>query len=319
MLDKFRRKINYARISLTDDCNLKCIYCMPPEASNEKINYMGRLSFEDYQFIIKTITQLGISKIRFTGGEPLLYPNLMELIEFTSEECNVEDIAITTNGIGLYKVAKQLKDKGLKTVNISIDSLKEFKYKNITQGGDLKEVLKSMNECIKLGIKVKINCVLIDGINLEEVYDFMMMTKNMAIDVRFIELMPLGQGKHIYNKGYRDLSELINTIPTLIKLEDEEYSTSKYYKFNDGKGRVGIITPLSCSFCDNCNRIRITSHGKIKLCLHSAEEYDIREYINKPMLFKEFYKEIISLKPEKHSLLEDNTTQTSRCMYEIGG
>ena len=319
MLDGYERNIDYARISLTDKCNLRCVYCMPEDKVYENNLINHTLSFNDYKFIINGLSQVGIKKIKFTGGEPLLYPHLIELIKYAHYECNIDDISITTNGIGLNEIAYELKRSGLKSVNISLDSLKSYKYKSITRGGNLTDVLKSINRCLELGIKVKINCVGIKRFNDDEVYDFIEMANYYPIDVRFIELMPLGEGEYFYENGYFNISKLINDIDELYKIEDEKGSTARLYQAKYAKGRIGIITPISCQFCNTCNRIRITSDGKIKLCLHSNEETDIRYYLNKPMIFKEVLKEIILKKPDKHNLLESNSSDTYRQMYEIGG
>lgn len=319
MLDGYERNIDYASISLTDKCNLRCVYCMPEDKVYENNLINHTLSFNDYKFIINGLSQVGIKKIKFTGGEPLLYPHLIELIKYAHYECNIDDISITTNGIGLNEIAYELKRSGLKSVNISLDSLKSYKYKSITRGGNLTDVLKSINRCLELGIKVKINCVVIKRFNDDEVYDFIEMANYYPIDVRFIELMPLGEGEYFYENGYFNISKLINDIDELYKIEDEKGSTARLYQAKYAKGRIGIITPISCQFCNTCNRIRITSDGKIKLCLHSNEETDIRYYLNKPMIFKEVLKEIILKKPDKHNLLENNSSDTYRQMYEIGG
>ena len=319
MLDGYERNIDYARISLTDKCNLRCVYCMPEDKVYENNLINDTLSFNDYKFIINGLSQVGIKKIKFTGGEPLLYPHLIELIKYAHYECNIDDISITTNGIGLNEIAYELKRSGLKSVNISLDSLKSYKYKSITRGGNLTDVLKSINRCLELGIKVKINCVVIKRFNDDEVYDFIEMANYYPIDVRFIELMPLGEGEYFYENGYFNISNFINDIDELYKIEDEKGSTARLYQAKYAKRRIGIITPISCQFCNTCNRIRITSDGKIKLCLHSNEETDIRYYLNKPMIFKEVLKEIILKKPDKHNLLESNSSDTYRQMYEIGG
>ena len=319
MLDGYERNIDYARISLTDKCNLRCVYCMPEDKVYENNLINDTLSFNDYKFIINGLSQVGIKKIKFTGGEPLLYPHLIELIKYAHYECNIDDISITTNGIGLNEIAYELKRSGLKSVNISLDSLKSYKYKSITRGGNLTDVLKSINRCLELGIKVKINCVVIKRFNDDEVYDFIEMANYYPIDVRFIELMPLGEGEYFYENGYFNISNFINDIDELYKIEDEKGSTARLYQAKYAKGRIGIITPISCQFCNTCNRIRITSDGKIKLCLHSNEETDIRYYLNKPMIFKEVLKEIILKKPDKHNLSESNSSDTYRQMYEIGG
>lgn len=302
MLDEYGRKIDYAKIYLTDKCNLKCVYCIP-EDEVDKNNLMNdTLSLHDYKFIINGLSQVGIRKIRFTGGEPLLYPHLIELIKYTRIECNINDIAITTNGIGLDEMAYELKQSGVKTVNISLDSLKSYKYKSITRGGNLADVLKSINECLSLGIKVKINCVVINGFNDDEIYDFIDMTNHYPIDVRFIELMPLGEGKHFYEDGYFNITNYINKIDELSKIEDDIDSTAKLYKLDYAKGRVGVIAPLSSQFCNRCNKIKVTSDGKIKPCISSNEEIDIKYYLNKPMMFKEELKEAIYKKPQKYNL-----------------
>ena len=319
MLDKLNRKLDYLRISVIDRCNLRCVYCMPEDKVYENNLINDTLSFNDYKFIINGLSQVGIKKIKFTGGEPLLYPHLIELIKYAHYECNIDDISITTNGIGLNEIAYELKRSGLKSVNISLDSLKSYKYKSITRGGNLTDVLKSINRCLELGIKVKINCVVIKRFNDDEVYDFIEMANYYPIDVRFIELMPLGEGEYFYENGYFNISNFINDIDELYKIEDEKGSTARLYQAKYAKGRIGIITPISCQFCNTCNRIRITSDGKIKLCLHSNEETDIRYYLNKPMIFKEVLKEIILKKPDKHNLLESNSSDTYRQMYEIGG
>ncbi|HFG9165988.1 TPA: GTP 3',8-cyclase MoaA [Clostridioides difficile] len=319
MIDKYGRKIDYLRISLTDKCNLRCVYCMPPDVKFDK-NYINEnLRFEDYKFIIKAMAEQGITKIRFTGGEPLLYPKLNELIKFTKEECGINNIGMTTNAIGLSDRIFELEKCGLNKVNISLDSLKEYKYKSITRGGNLKDVLKSIESCLNLGIKVKLNCVAISGFNDDELKDFMFLTVKSPIDVRFIELMPLGEANRVYKKGYFNVKEMIEKIYGLYKVKNDEKSTAEYYMFKGAKGRIGIITPLSCSFCNTCNRIRLTSSGAIKLCLHSKEEIDIKPFLHKPLLFRESMKDIIKQKPEKHHLIENKCSDTNRRMYEIGG
>lgn len=319
MIDKYGRNINYLRISLTDRCNLRCIYCMPSDVEFRYEYVNDTLSTEDYKFIIKSMANSGITKLRFTGGEPTLHPGLNELIWFAKNECNINDIAITTNGLNLARIASTLKANGLNKVNISLDSLKVYKYKSITRGGDLTQVLDGINVCLKEGIKVKINCVAIKGFNDDEISDFIELIRYNPIDVRFIELMPIGEGQKIYKNGYINVHEMIESIDGLYPVPSEENSPAKYYQFKGAKGRLGVITPLSCSFCKECNRIRVTSNGKIKLCLHSKEEIDIKNYINKPLIFREVLKDIILGKPEKHNLVERQSSETTRKMYEIGG
>lgn len=320
MIDKYNREIDYLRVSLTDKCNLSCIYCMPSGVKLKDLDINQDMSFDDYKNLIKNFSKLGIRKIRFTGGEPLIYPYLDELINYTKEICGIDDICMTTNAIGLEERIKKLKDSGLRKVNISLDSLDEKKYKNITRGGSLKQVLASIDECLKLGIGIKINCVLIKNLNDDEIYDFIELTKTKNIDVRFIELMPLGEGEKIFKAGgYINLEDTLSQINGLDPIESNEKSVAHYFRFKRGKGKVGIITPMSCSFCSECNRIRITSNGYIKLCLHSDEEIDIRPYLKNENEFKEFINYKVMLKPKEHKLIENEKSETKRRMYQIGG
>ena len=317
MIDQFNREIDYLRISLTDKCNLRCIYCMPEDVENNyKINQMN---VEEYKTIIRVFSKAGIKKIRFTGGEPLVYKHLEELLEFTKTICNIENICMTTNGIGLLEKIEDLTKKGLNSINISLDSLNEYKYKQITGGGNLNKVLKSLEKCIDLGLKVKINCVLIKGINDDELNDFINLAKKKDIDIRFIELMPLGEGIKFFQDGYINLNETLAKFRNLDPIKVNEKSVAQYYKIENSKGRIGIITPMSCSFCESCNRIRLTSNGSIKLCLHSNEEISIKEYLKDENKFLEFINKIIYNKPEKHNIIKNEKSDTKRNMYQIGG
>lgn len=319
MIDNYGRKIDYLRISLTEKCNLRCIYCMPPDIEFEETYINDNISFENYKIVIKNFSELGIKKIRFTGGEPLLYSQLSELIAFTSKECNIKEIAMTTNAIDLTEKIDKLKDCGLTTVNISLDSYDEVKYKKITGGGELSKVFKSIYKCLDLGIKVKINCVFINGMNDTEFEELIEITRTYPIDIRFIELMPIGQGEKIFEKGFISLKEKIEEIKGLDDCDSSEKSVAKYYKLKGAKGRVGIITPMSCSFCSNCNRIRLTSEGYLKLCLHSEEEIDIKPHLSNDEEFKKFIEDIIITKPKEHNLNKCHKSETARKMYQVGG
>jgi len=301
MLDGYGKNIDYAEIYLTDKCNLRCVYCRAEDNIPYNDNSINdALSLYEYKFIINGLSQVGIKKINFTGGEPLLYQNLVELIRYTHYECNIDDISITTHGIGLHEVVDEFKKNGLKTVNISLDSLKSYKYKEITRGGNLNDVLKSINRCLELGVKVNINCVIIDTFNDDEIYDYIDMANYYPVDIRFIELMPFGEGQYIYEEGYFNLSEYINQIDILYKTEDEKDTNAKMYKVNHSKGRIGIITDVRYN---TCNKVIVTLDGKIKLSMHSNEEVDIRYYLNKPMIFKEILRESIYRIMENNDLL----------------
>ena len=319
MYDKFGRNIDYLRISLTDRCNLRCVYCMPEEG----INKLGRneiLSYEEVIKIVKSFAALGIRKIRYTGGEPLIIKDIEKLIYETSIIPGIEDISITTNGIMLYDMAEGLKKAGLKRVNISLDTLNEDKYRSITRGGDINKVLKAIEKCIEIGMTpVKLNVVLIKGLNDDEVLDLINLTKEMPIDVRFIELMPIGEGARYYAEGKMSSEEVINDYPSLIPVENDLHSTATLYRLKDAKGNVGFITPLSCKFCSTCNRIRLSSTGTIKPCLHSKDEIDIRKYIENEVMLTAALKTAVYSKPEEHHLNDENLSRSERAMYQIGG
>lgn len=282
---------NYLHISLTQKCNLGCVYCKSENMYYD--NTYDKLTVDDYKFLIKSMSEIGISKVRFSGGEPLLYPRLIELIRFAKEECNIEDIGIITNGILLYELAYQLRDAGVSSVNISLDSLKEYKYKSITNGGTLKNVLKSIELCTKLGFDIKINCVVIDGFNDDELYDFMIMTHYYPIDVRFREIIPVKEAIKVYKQGYFNVGNFINKIEELKLVESNERVGTKYYKYNGAKGRIGVISSVCSSEFVKNNKIIVDSNGFMKVGANLDTQIDIKEYLQKPMMFKETIKEII--------------------------
>lgn len=318
MLDNKGRNINYLRVSLTDRCNLRCIYCMP-EAGISKLQHEDVLRFEEVLKIVRAAAQMGINKIRYTGGEPLILKGIDNLIQETSTIKDIKDIAITTNGILLYDAAEALKKAGLNRVNVSLDTLKEDKFHKMTRGGDLKKVIQGIEKCISLGYSpVKINTVLLKGINDDEIEDFINLTKELPIEVRFIELMPMGEAVNLYKKGTIKCDDIIKRVQSLTPIYSEKSSTAELYKLPNAKGRVGFIRPISCKFCDNCNRIRLTSTGTIKPCLHSNKEYNIKEYIGDKNLLASALKNIILNKPFEHHLEEEGSL-SAKMMYQIGG
>lgn len=305
MKDSYSREINYLRISLTDKCDLRCVYCKEEEETVEdEYEYVNKiLSFDDYKFIIKNFKELGVNKIKFVGGEPLLYPYLKDLIYFAKHECNIEDISITTNGQHFSEKALELKNSGLDRVNLSIDSLKEYKYNAVTRGGSLTQVLNALNTCIRLKLPVKINCVLIDEFNTDEVYDFIRLTKYNNVDVRFVELTPWGSSKKLYDLSYVNTKELMESLEDINISGVEEDHNVKYYKMEKSKGRVGIISPISDRFCEKCNKMIITNDGFVRLCLYADEEIDLRDFLHKPIMFKEVIKDVLKEKPRNHTLV----------------
>lgn len=268
MKDRFGRNIDYLRISVTDNCNLRCIYCMK-EKNNKFLKLEEKLTDDEIYKIVYEFSKLGIKKIRITGGEPLVRKNILNLIENLNNINGIEEIYITTNGILLLDYVEILAKNGVKGVNISLDSLKDYKFKDITRGGDLNKVLKAIDKCIECGIKVKLNTVIIDEINKDEVLDFIALTIKKPIDVRFIELMPIGEGKNFKPITNREILDIIKKKYIDLKEIKREGSSgpAKYIKVNNSLGKIGFISAMSNCFCSECNRIRITSDGFFRLLL----------------------------------------------------
>jgi cyclic pyranopterin phosphate synthase len=319
MRDKLGREIEYLRISVTQNCNLRCLYCVP-EANECIENYIKELTLQEINTLVKVMAQLGIKKVRITGGEPLLRPDICDIIKIVSNIPEIKDLSVTTNGILLPKYAESLKAAGLTRVNISLDSLKPDKFKYITRGGDIHKVLSGINKALELGITpVKINVVLVKGINDDEINDFIQLTKDNDLDIRFIELMPIGiwgeenSNKIIYN------SDIIKSHPELIKCSESEHSdVALYYNLKGYKGKIGFISAMSHKFCNCCNRIRLTYDGKIKSCLGSNEETNIIKVLrNKPEDLKALLEKTIYEKPEGHCF--HTGYSSNREMNKIGG
>ncbi len=319
MKDKQGRNINYLRVSVTDRCNLRCIYCMPEEGI-ETLRHDDILRFEDTLKIVKAAASLGINKIRYTGGEPLVMKDIDKLIYETSKLQGIEDIAITTNGILLSDMAEDLKKSGLKRVNISLDTLDKDKFKYITRMGNLDKVLESINKCLAIGIKpVKINTVLMKGINDMEFMDFLNLAKEMPVEIRFIELMPIGESIKLYEESKVNFKDILMEHPELVPIKSKKGTTAQLYKIQGTKSKIGFINPISCKFCADCNKIRLTSIGTIKPCLHSKEEINIREYLNSEELLITKLKSAIFNKPLEHHLKEESSSRSDKMMYQIGG
>jgi molybdenum cofactor biosynthesis protein A, bacterial len=321
MQDKYGRTIEYLRLSVTQNCNLRCIYCMP---SDEKDNSCecgnGSLSPADIEIITAAMAKLGIRKVRITGGEPLVRPDICEIISRIVSIKEIEDISLTTNGIRLSELASKLSKAGLKRVNISLDSLKPEVFSRITGGGDIQKVLDGIQKALDAGLyPVKVNTVLIKGINDSEIDDFIDLTAGKPIDVRFIELMPIGRygesntDKIIYN------SDIIAAHPYLKYVgSEEEAQPATYYKLEGGKGRVGFISPMSHKFCNKCNRIRLTCDGKLKPCLGNNGEVDIMDTLrHHPDSLETLIRKVIYDKPEGHAF--ENGFKSDKRMKEIGG
>ena len=318
MKDSFGREINYLRISLTDRCNLRCEYCMP-EKGVKKVSHNDILTLEEMYEIIKVFVDLGINKIRFTGGEPLVRLGAVDLISKISKLEGVNEIAMTTNGTLLETYADDLKKAGLTRVNISLDTLNMEKYRRITRGGDLNKALNGIKAAREAGLTpIKINTVLIGGFNEDEIPDLVNLTMGHQMDIRFIELMPIGEAVGFAKDKFISNSRVLETVPNLISVEAEDKSSPAiYFRLPGAKGKVGIINPISCKFCPNCNRVRLTSTGKLKSCLHSNREIELRDAIRNKEDIGSIIKEAIYSKEKEHHL--ENDEFITRNMNQIGG
>lgn len=319
MRDNNGRDINYLRISVTDRCNLRCVYCMPEEGV-KSLRHEEILRFEDTLKIIKAVASLGINKIRYTGGEPLVMKDIDKLIYETSKTTGIEDISITTNGILLSDMAKDLKKAGLNRVNISLDTLNTDKFRSITRVGNLDKVMESIYKCLDIGLSpVKINTVLMRGFNDTEFVDFLNLIREIPVEIRFIELMPIGEGVKLYEKNKLSFMELLELHPELTQIETEKSSTAQLYTLKGAKGKIGFISPVSCKFCSDCNKIRLTSTGTIKPCLHSKEEINLRKYLYDEVRLTAALKSAILNKPLEHHLQEESASRSIKGMSQIGG
>jgi cyclic pyranopterin phosphate synthase len=316
--DNFNRKIEYLRISVTGRCNSRCKYCMPAEGIEFK-SHDEILSFEEITNIVSVFAKLGVKKIRLTGGEPLVRKDIVDLVRKISNIKGITEITLTTNGLLLKKYAKQLKEAGLDRVNISIDSLDKEKYSLITRGSNLKDVFEGIEEAKKVGLDhVKLNTVLVKDFNDNEIEDLVNLTKDNNYDIRFIELMTIGDTSNWSKDRYLSNATVLEKMKDLKStLKKDKSSPADYYQIPGYRGRVGLIKPISCGFCSNCNRVRLTSTGNLKLCLHSDVEYDLRKYAYDKDKLEEKLLEIIKEKPKEHKLNQGVVIKKN--MFQIGG
>lgn len=323
--DSCQRPINYLRISVTDRCNLRCIYCMPAAgvclASHKDI-----LSYEEIYTITKAATELGISKVRITGGEPLVRSGLPELIRMLAQINGIDDISLTTNGILLRHYAAGLKSAGLHRVNVSLDTLNPDKFKSITRGGNnLADVLAGIEVAKSIGLNpVKLNMVVMSGINDDELLDFAAKTINDGWHVRFIELMPVADESSMASK-FISVSEVRKRLELLGKpepcLPSAGSGPAKYFRFPGARGTIGFITPVSEHFCFHCNRLRLTADGKLRLCLLSEDEIDLKQPLRSGISsagLKQLIEEAVTHKPLRHRLAEGYVPK-HRSFSQVGG
>ena len=355
MVDEYSRSIEYLRVSLTRECNLNCLYC---KGNKEKIkDFQGTdLSREEILRAVRAGAFLGVRKVRITGGEPLIRKDVIHICDDISRVEGIEKLGITTNGLRLPSLALELKKSGVEYVNISLDTLDKEKYAYLTGGGKLEEALRGIDTALNMGFKkVKLNCVLIKGINDDEasIRSLSKLSDKFNIDVRFIELMEMPSSKTSGKKlfvpavrvleclegikeetSYKECGDgidkffLSDTCENLHKenikafrkedyIDSDKNSVAKMYRVEGKRGRIGLITPISHKFCDKCTRLRLTSDGYIKLCLHSPEEYMIRGLSEEEM--REVFIKAIKNKPESHNMDERSLSNSKRSMDRIGG
>ena len=284
LIDKFNRHINYVRISVTDRCDFRCTYCM-----SEKMQFVPRaqlLTLEEIAFIAQAFTELGVEKIRITGGEPLIRKNVMQLFENIGKLPKLKELTITTNGSKLLTLAQPLKDAGVQRINISLDSLDPERFRKITRTGNLESVISGIDKALSLDFKkLKINSVILKNRNHDEVIDLVNFAIDRKIDISFIEEMPLGIiDEHNRNEVYYSSDQIRNDLECIHELIPTAISTggpSRYYKIIDTETKVGFISPHSHNFCSQCNRVRLTAEGQLLLCLGQEHSVSLKKIIRK--------------------------------------
>lgn len=314
MKDGYGREIYYLRLSVTDLCNLRCVYCMPA-GGVEKRRHEDVLTVEELEEIARSAGRCGIRKIRLTGGEPLVRRGIVDICARTAAAPGVEEVCMTTNGLLLPKLAPELRKAGLRRVNISLDTLSPELYRELTRVGNIEDAVAGLKAALDNFETVKINAVLIGGTNEPEIRQMVYITKDAPVELRFIELMPIGECAHWPRERFLENSAVLEAVPEL-----EPCGTSgvaRLFSLPNARGRVGLISPLSSHFCPECNRIRITPDGRLKPCLHSAQEIELRGFHGAELDAK--LREGICAKPMRHHLSPASPSESLRGMSRIGG
>lgn len=322
MHDNHGRNINYLRLSITDRCNLRCCYCMPATGIVQK-TCGGILRYEQFLQIVAAAVDLGIRKVRVTGGEPLVRRGVIDFLSRLSTMPGIEEVTLTTNGLLLAKQAQALKAAGVKRLNVSIDSLQSGTYAQITRGGSLEKVLDGLNVAQAVGLKLKLNMVVMDGINDREVVPFAALSIDKPWSVRFIEYMPTIREKQWQKQlvsGADILRELRHNF-TLQSISSDRYcGPAKPYRIEGAKGTVGIISPMSDHFCGSCNRIRVTSTGLAKSCLLAGGSHDLKPYLQQSTGdLRNALQQVIGDKPLQHKYRQEHGGSATFSMASIGG
>ena len=326
LIDGMGRTIVNLRISVTDRCNFRCTYCMPAD----NVEFMDRsnlLSFEEIQRVAQIVSRMGINRLRLTGGEPLMRKNLPVLIKMLNEVDGIDDIAMTTNAYFLKDQAQSLKDAGLKRLNVSLDALDPEKFRDVNRRDCLQSVLDGLDTARKVGFKsIKINAVAVRNFSETEIMSLIEMGRSDGFEIRFIEFMPLDSDKVWERDKVLFGHEIVNMIKEnydLVPIDNSlEIGPASEYNFADGKGKIGIITAVSNPFCDHCNRIRMTADGKLRTCLFSTKETNLKELIRSGATDEtiiETLNQAVLVKEPGHKINLDDFERPTRAMHAIGG
>lgn len=326
LIDGFGRQITYVRLSVTDRCDFRCVYCM-----DEEMTFLPRqhiLSLEELYRLGRVLVSLGVSKIRLTGGEPLIRQNIVWLVQKLAALDGLKELTLTTNGSQLARLAQPLKDAGLSRINISLDSLQPERFKQITRTGQLSVVLAGIKAAQQAGFKhIKLNCVMMRGRNDDEILDIVNFARQQQLDLAFIEEMPLGViTEHQRAQTFisnDDIRQQISAVYPLLAATDVTGGPARYYRMSDSNSRIGFISPHSHNFCESCNRVRVTVEGRLLLCLgneHSADlKVPLRDCVDDDQPLIDTLFKALPLKPERHHFNLDEQPQIVRFMNMTGG
>lgn len=327
-IDPFGRSINYLRISLTDRCNLRCVYCMPKEGIQWQA-LPDQLSVDEITRVVEEAAAGGVKRVRLTGGEPLVHPNIVEIVGRIASIQNIEEVSLTTNAMLLERLAEPLADAGLTRLNISLDTLNQERFKRITRGGDITRVWKGIAAAERaLLAPIKLNTVIVRGLNDDELPALAWLTIHHEWHVRFIEVMPIGnvqdwgEGFPAPDERYVSVQEMRKRLSTF-ELQPEEGPTgngpARTFRIPDAQGTVGFISPLGEHFCENCNRLRLTSDGKLRSCLVIPNEVSVRDAVRAGESLRSYFDQVILTKPQHHNMLAAVPADAKRGMSQIGG
>ncbi|MGA0806087.1 MAG: GTP 3',8-cyclase MoaA [Pseudohongiellaceae bacterium] len=326
LIDKYGRHIDYVRLSVTDRCDFRCVYCM-----SEKMTFLPRkevLSLEEIHQIARAFTQLGVSRIRLTGGEPLVRSNILSLVENIGALPGVEELLITTNGSHLEAMAADLKRAGVTRLNISLDSLDATRFREMTRTGDLHQVLRGIERAREVGFRqLRINAVILKGRNDHEILDLLEFAMRLGINIAYIEEMPLGEvSDHERSStvcSNEEVRRVIEERYSLTPIVMKTAGPSRYYCMENSPTRVGFISPVSHNFCDSCNRVRVTVEGRLLLCLGNEHSVDLRALLREQPgnaeLLQETIRAAMDLKPLRHHFYDKDAPQIVRFMNMTGG